>query len=78
VAVAAAHTMEPKVISKAAAASPAYAHRGGPSRGAQGWGRLGFGSAPATKAVVLRMCADNNSATPVTKYVRNGFGPVAF
>jgi hypothetical protein len=74
VVVAAARAMELKVVSKAAVASPAYAHRGGPSRGAQGSAHLGFGSAPATKAVVLRKCADNNnSATPVTKYVWNGW-----
>ncbi|GJM93039.1 hypothetical protein PR202_ga09557 [Eleusine coracana subsp. coracana] len=57
--------MELKVVSKAAAASPARAHRGGPS---QGWGRVGFGSAPAAKAMALR--ATNNSAAPVTKEER--------
>jgi hypothetical protein len=71
----AARTMELKVVSKAAAASPARALRRGPSVRAQGWGRVGFGSAPAAmaKAAVLRMCSGNNSASPVTKYVWNSW-----
>ncbi|XP_062222341.1 chorismate mutase 1, chloroplastic-like [Phragmites australis] len=57
--------MEFKVVTKAAAASPAP--RGGPSRGARGGSRVGFGSA-ASRTQALR--AANNSVTPVTKEER--------
>ncbi|ONM37682.1 Chorismate mutase 1 chloroplastic [Zea mays] len=56
-----------KLATKAAAASPAAAHRGGLARGPEGTSRVAFGPAPRNKG--LR--AANNSATPVAKYERS-------
>ncbi|ONM37679.1 Chorismate mutase 1 chloroplastic [Zea mays] len=55
-----------KLATKAAAASPAAAHRGGLARGPEGTSRVAFGPAPRNKG--LR--AANNSATPVAKEER--------
>jgi chorismate mutase len=58
-----------KLATKAAATSPAAAHRGGLARGPEGTSRVAFGPAPRNKG--LR--AANNSATPVAKYERSSW-----
>ena len=57
--------MASKLGTKAAAASPAAAHRGGLARGPQGRSCVAFGPA-ASRTKGLR--AVNNSVTPMAKY----------
>jgi len=57
--------MASKLGTRAAAASPAAAHRGGLARGPQGTSRVAFGPA-ASRTKGLR--AANNSVTPMAKY----------